>query len=200
MKKDLKAALAAVKALLFAEQDNTPAAAEDANAGAAIEFKGKDGKAYKAAKLEVGATVEVADEAGAYTPVSDGNIEVEDGSIIAVKDGKIEAITAPVEAAKVDDVPTDLPPAEKEKNGEVSKADFDALNEKVEGLVQLLATMAEKNNLSFTAMFEAMEVISETSDATPAGKDNNSAFKDVVSAKDLVKQSVKAAFAAANKK
>lgn len=188
--KNLQDALAKVRALLFAEAPTEEAPTnEDAKT-----LKGKDGKEYKAAKLEAGEVIEVVNADGTTAPAADGDVELEDGTVITVKGGKIESVKAAealaADAPKPEDKPADAP------KGEVTKADLDKVNETVAGLAEMVKTLVEKNGLQMQAMFELVEATTEESTETPVGEKKHNAFATVKTAKEEAKAKVKEAFAA----
>jgi hypothetical protein len=192
MKKELKDALGVLKALLFAEKEADKPEGNDAPEMA--EFKAKDGTTYRAAKVEAGEVIEVANEAGEFAPAADGDIEAEDGSVITVKGGKIEAVKA-AEAMAEDAKPEDAPAADAP-----TKEQIEALTMEIKVLNETLASIrnevdAEKTKTEqkMQAMFQVMEAISNESEEQPSSKSRLQTFKKA-SSKDEATAKLKDAF------
>lgn len=170
MKKDLKTLLAEVKALFAAESGAPEEVAK-------TEVKGKDGKTYRAAKLEVGEAVEVADDAGNFSPVADGSIELEDGSTLVIVEGKISEIKPKADAAPEEDqAHADATPSVTVEQFNDLVGRFDALVKVVESLVTGNTASAAQYAAKFDAMLAAIDAIADEPEATPTDKPKSNAF------------------------
>jgi hypothetical protein len=197
-KTELKELLLKVKALVFAE--DKPAEQAEPQQLAAVEFKSKDGKSYKAAKLEAGEILEVADEAGAFAPAPAGQVEAEDGTVFVVDEaGKITEIK-PAEAPKQEEPkPTEQFDASKL----VSIESFNALQVKLNeatAAIQTLTTANAKSAEISASMFALVEALSNESEATPTSATKINTFKAAKTEKELAQAKLKEAFQATNAK
>jgi hypothetical protein len=195
--KSLKELLAEVR-LKLAEQSNA-APTPETETTPDVEIKGKDGKTYEAAKLEVGEAIQVQAEDGSLSPAQDGEIEVEDGSKITVKDGKIEAIK-PADVQPTDEISPVPQNGGFKAEDFVSKEAFQALETKFNSALETIKQLSEgisKNKGQVNAMFAVVEAIANESEETPTDTSVHNNFSKQRSEKDSAKAKLKEAFDAA---
>jgi hypothetical protein len=200
MNDKLKSKLKELKALLFSEE--APAAKPEEAPVEFTEVKGKDGKAYKVSAMEIGASIEVIDEAGVSAPAPDGEVEIEDGSTLVIAEGKISEIK-PKEDKPAEEKPTEEPAAQFNAEDFVAKTAFDALQTSFNDLSNKFEAIVKANEgLSTTikAMFEVVDAISNESEEKPSGAPVHSAFKAAKTEKEIAQENLKKAIQAATKK
>lgn len=149
----VKEKLSALKKVLFEEEVETPTEENF------VDVKAADGTTMRIEPaVEVGATVQVIDEAGELMAAADGDIELEDGSVITVEAGVVANLVAsevPAEDGeemskeKTEDDEPVKDEFDAEKFGETLKADIlKSVEEMFEAKLKDLATSKDVEDVS----------------------------------------------------